>query len=108
MKSAVTDTGTTVEYDWDEKPGISNLLEFFHFFSDRPIDELVEEYGDGGYGTFKVAVAEAIVDGLAPIQERYRSMTDAEVDTVMHESAAEARKRAGAVMESVRERTGLN
>ena len=108
VKSAVTDTGSTVEYDWEQKPGISNLLEFFHFFTGRSIESLVDEYGDGGYGRFKIAVAEAIIDGLAPIQERYNSMSDADVDAVMEESGAEARKRAGEVMDSVRERTGLS
>lgn len=107
VKAAVTDTGSTVEYDWAAKPGISNLLEMFSFFTDRPIDALVVEYHDAGYGHFKVAVGEAIVEGLQPIQERYREMSDAEVTGVMTRSAETARERAEIEMTTVREKVGL-
>ena len=40
--------------------GISNLLELLAFFTGKPIDDLVGEYHDGGYGAFKAAVAEAV------------------------------------------------
>jgi len=107
VKGAVTDTGSVVEYDWEDKPGISNLLEMFSFFTDRPIDALVAEYHDAGYGHFKLAVGEAIVEGLQPIQKRYREMSDAEVIDVMTQSAETARERAEIEMTTVREKVGL-
>jgi tryptophanyl-tRNA synthetase len=107
VKSAVTDTGSEVAYDWDKKPGISNLLELFSFFSERSIPDLAGEYGSAGYGAFKIAVGEAIADGLRPIQEAYSSLTDSEVSRVMETSAAVARDRAEASMETIREKTGL-
>jgi tryptophanyl-tRNA synthetase len=107
IKSAVTDTGTDVLYDWDSKPGISNLLELFSVFSGRPIAELVAEYGAAGYGAFKMAAADAIGQGLAPIRARYEALDRSEVEKVMARGAEHARTRAEAEMESVREKVGI-
>jgi tryptophanyl-tRNA synthetase len=108
VKSAVTDTGTDVTYDWEMKPGISNLLEIFSFFSARSIDDLVDEHRTGGYGAFKVAVAEAVADGVKPIREAYEGMSDGEVATVMSDSAQRARVSADETMVMVREAVGLS
>lgn len=107
VKSAVTDSERYVEYDWDRKAGIANLLELFSFFSGRPIPALVEEYHDGGYGPFKAAVAEAVVEGLTPIRTRYKALDDAEVSRVMQKGALDARQRSEAEMQSVRRKVGL-
>jgi tryptophanyl-tRNA synthetase len=79
----------------------------FSFFSDRSIDDLVSEYRALGYGTFKIAVGEAVAEGLKPIRDAYEGMSDAEVGEVMASSAARARKMAERTMISVRERVGL-
>jgi tryptophanyl-tRNA synthetase len=107
VRSAVTDTGSEVVYDPDGKPGISNLLELFSFFSGRSIDSLADEYADAGYGTFKVAVGEAIAAGLGPIRERYESFDDEDVSMIMRRGAEEARDRTEIEMKSVREKIGL-
>ena len=108
VKSAVTDAGSEVENDRKAKPGISNLLEIFSTFDGRSIDELVSEYRTSGYGTFKLAVADAVVEGLRPIQEAYAGLADAEVDAVMKSSAERARGMAEVTMTTVRELTGLS
>ena len=107
VKAAVTDTGSDVVYDWEAKPGVSNLLELFSVFTGRPIPELVDEYSAGGYGVFKGAVADAIVEGLAPVREAYDALDDAEVAEVMARGAATARDRAETSMKTVRERVGI-
>ena len=107
VKAAVTDPGTDVAYDWEAKPGISNLLELFSVLAGRPIPELVDEYADTGYGTFKGAAAEAIAAGLAPIREKYENLDDAVVAEVMARGAATARDRAETAMKTVRERVGI-
>lgn len=107
IKSAVTDAGTEVAYDWETKPGISNLLEIASYFTGRSIDDLVEEHGSGGYGRFKVAVAEAVVEGVAPIRSAYEGMSDSETVAVMEDSAARARMSADETMTIVREAVGL-
>ncbi len=108
IKSAVTDTGTEVAYDRVNKPGISNLLEIFSYFSERSIDDLVEEYGTGGYGAFKIAVAEAVADGVKAIREAYEGLADDEVIEVMADSATRARASADHTMSEVRAAVGLS
>ncbi len=108
VKSAVTDTGTEVVFDWDTKPGISNLLELFSVFSGRPIADLAVEYGSAGYGTFKIAAAEAIAEGLAPLRSAYEALDDGEVEKAMARGSAEARDRAEAEMQSVWEKVGVS
>jgi tryptophanyl-tRNA synthetase len=107
VKAAVTDTGTEVAYDWETKPGISNLLELFSVFASRAIPDLVAEYAETGYGAFKIATAEAIAEGLAPVRAAYESLDDAEVEKVMARGAATARDRAEIEMRTVREKVGI-
>jgi tryptophanyl-tRNA synthetase len=108
IKSAVTDTGSEVVFDRDTKPGVSNLIEIFSYFTGRSIDDVVAECGSGGYGTFKTAVAEAVADGIKPIREAYEGMSDAEVSAVMTDSAERAKVSADQTMEVVREAVGLS
>jgi tryptophanyl-tRNA synthetase len=108
VKSAVTDTGTQVVYDRVGKPGISNLLEIFSYFSGRPIDDLMAEYGSGGYGVFKMAVAEAVAEGVKPIREAYLGLSDEEVVKVMADSAERATVSADRTLAEVRVAVGLS
>jgi tryptophanyl-tRNA synthetase len=107
IKVAVTDTGSEVSYDWESKPGISNLLEIFSHFTDRPIDDLVDEFGSAGYGHFKSAVAEAVAEGVRPIREAYEAISDAEASRVMEESASKASVSADATIALVKDAVGL-
>lgn len=108
IRSAVTDTGTEVLYDWGQKPGISNLLEIFSYFSGRAIEDLVSEYRTGGYGQFKVAVAEAVAAGIRPIREAFEGMSDSEVARLMAAGAERARGMADETMDEVRAAVGLS
>lgn len=107
VKSAVTDTGSDVRYDWEAKPGISNLLELLSVFVDRPISDVEADYAGSGYGVLKVAVAEAIVESLAPVRSAYEALDDSEVEKVMARGAAIARDQAEISMRSVRQRVGI-
>jgi tryptophanyl-tRNA synthetase len=107
VKAAVTDAGTEIGYDWEAKPGISNLLELFSVLAERPIAELVAEYAGAGYGVFKSDAADAIAAGLAPVRDAYEALDDAEVEKVMARGAATARDRAELSMRSVREKVGI-
>lgn len=107
VRSAVTDSGHEIEYDREEKPGISNLLEIMSQFTGRSIDELVADYHDTLYGHFKDAVADAVIEGLAPIRDAYLALDDADVEAVMRRGAEVARERAERSMASVRATMGL-
>jgi tryptophanyl-tRNA synthetase len=82
IKSAVTDSETSVRHDREAKPGISNLIEIYATVTDHTILAVEKEFADGGYGTFKGAVAEAVVEYLRPVQARFRELDAdrAEVD----------------------------
>jgi tryptophanyl-tRNA synthetase len=107
VRAAVTDPGSEVSYDWEAKPGISNLLEIFSFFSGRPIGDLASEYATSGYGTFKEAVADAVAAGVEPIRQAYPGITDTEVAEVMSSSAERGREMAERTMVAVRDAVGL-
>ena len=107
IKSAVTDSEPTVRYDWEAKPGISNLLEIMAACTGRGIDELAAEYADAGYGAFKEAVAEAVITELAPIRANYQNLNDAEVARVMNKGALDARTKAEGYQQQVRAAVGL-
>ena len=108
IMSAVTDSEPTVRYDPADKPGISNLLEIMSACTGRSIDDLVDEYGDGGYGAFKEAVAEAVIAELAPIRATYENLDDAEVARILQRGALDARTRAEGYQQEVRDAVGLH
>jgi tryptophanyl-tRNA synthetase len=109
VKSAVTDSDTAVRFDVEAKPGISNLLALLSVATGRAVPDLEAEYGTGGYGTFKGAVAEALVEYLRPTRERYQELAadPAELARLLAVGAARASEIADATMARVRAATGL-
>ena len=109
IRSAVTDSGRDVRYDREEKPGISNLLDILSATSGRPIPDLEAEYGSAGYGAFKSAVAESVVECLAPVRERYEALSadPGEIRSVLRRGAEKATVIAGPVLERVQQAVGM-
>ena len=70
VKRAVTDSIGEISYN-DEQLGLKNLLNIYSAFSNEQISEIVDKYSGQGYGKFKEDLAEVVVEGLAPIQERF-------------------------------------
>lgn len=93
IKSAVTDTGREVRLDEKEKPGISNLITIHSSASGRPIAEIESEFEGKGYGEFKTAVAEVVVEFLRPIRQRALDLLDDEPGllAILHDGASKAR-----------------
>jgi tryptophanyl-tRNA synthetase len=108
IKSAMTDSEPTVRYDPEHKAGISNLLEIMAACTGRSIDDLVGEFGGGGYGKFKLAVADALVETLTPIREQYEALDDGDVIKVLAAGAERAEIQAERYMREVRTAMGLN
>ncbi|MGZ4678015.1 MAG: tryptophan--tRNA ligase, partial [Acidimicrobiia bacterium] len=104
VKSAVTDSDTAVRFDPEAKPGVSNLLSLLSAATGRPVPDLEAEYGTSGYGTFKGAVAEALVEYLRPTRERYDELAadPAELARLLAVGAARASEIAEATMKRVR------
>jgi tryptophanyl-tRNA synthetase len=109
IKSAVTDSGSEVRFDPAEKPGVSNLLALYSAATGRTIPEAEAEFAGSQYGAFKVAVAEAVVESLRPLQARYAELAadPAELDRMLAIGAGKAGTIAAATMERVRAATGL-
>ncbi|HMF81703.1 MAG TPA: tryptophan--tRNA ligase [Acidimicrobiia bacterium] len=109
IKLAVTDSGTDIRYDPAGKPGISNLLEIHASVSGRGVAEIEAEFAGSGYGAFKSAVADAVVDALRPLQEAYTKLAadPAEVDRQLAIGAQKARAIAEPVLERARKAVGL-
>src|SRR6185312_3650746 len=73
FKTAVTDSGREVRRG-EDKPGITNLIDIMSVATGATPDEIEGQFADAGYGDFKQAVGEAVVELLAPIQERYAEL----------------------------------
>lgn len=69
FKRAVTDSETCVKYDPENKKGISNLMTIYSVASGKSFSEIENEFDGKGYGVFKPAVGEAVVEMLRPIRE---------------------------------------
>jgi tryptophanyl-tRNA synthetase len=109
FKAAVTDSEREVRYDPDAKPGISNLLEIMSVATGQPIAELEARFADGGYGTFKDAVGESVVELLTPIQERFESLRgdERELQRLLALGAEKARRTAEPTLDAMYERMGF-
>jgi len=109
VKSAVTDSGTEVSYDPAEKPGVSNLLEIYAAATGSDVDKAASTFDGQGYGAFKTAVADSLVELLTPVRERYEELAadPAELDRQLALGAEKARVIAGPVLERVRRAVGL-
>jgi tryptophanyl-tRNA synthetase len=109
VRSAVTDTGREVRFDVDDKPGISNLLTILSVATGKAVPELEDAYAGKGYGDFKGDVAEAVVELLAPVRDRFAALMDdpAGLQSVLAAGAERAGAVAAETMTTVRERIGL-
>ncbi|MFA5938001.1 MAG: tryptophan--tRNA ligase [Sinimarinibacterium sp.] len=109
IKRAVTDLGNEIRYDIDEKPGVSNLMSILAACTGQSFDAIVEQYNGQGYGKFKQAAADAVVDILKPMQAHYRDVR-ADVDglrRVLRAGAESASARADATLQRVHEVLGF-
>lgn len=106
IKRAVTDSGTTIEFD-DSRPAISNLLTIYQLLTGKTIDESVEHFSGKGYGAFKTELAEATVEFLRPFQERVKEFDDATLSGILDSGAEKARSIAGETLRDVYAKTGI-
>ena len=109
VKSAVTDSDAEVRFDPEAKPGVSNLLSLLSAATARAVPDLEAEYATAGYGTLKVATADALVEYLRPTRERYEKLAadPAELARLLAIGAERADEIATVTMDRVRAATGL-
>ena len=109
VKTAVTDSGTEVRYDPEQKPGVSNLIELLTVVTGDSIADVEARYDGSGYGRFKQDVGDALVELLEPIQQRYRQLRSdpGELERLLALGAAKAREASAPTLERMYERMGF-
>jgi tryptophanyl-tRNA synthetase len=108
FRRAVADSGREIVRR-EDKPGISNLIEVMAVARGTGPEDIEREFDGSGYGDFKTAVAEAVVDWLAPVRERYdelRADPDG-LERTLAEGADKARAIASGTLADVREAMGV-
>ena len=109
FKRAVTDCETAVKFDKVNKPGISNLLTIYCAATGKFMEESEAEFAGQGYGVFKPAVGEAVVELLRPIREEAeRIVTDkAYLESVYKTGAQRAQYLANKTLSKVQRKIGF-
>ena len=108
IMSAVTDSGSEVKYDVENKPGISNLLTIYASLKDISIEEAEKEFVGYRYGDFKKAVADVVVNELETFQKKYREILESKAyEKVLIEGAKKANEVANKTLNRVKKAVGL-
>ena len=107
FKRAVTDSEARV-YVGENKPGINNLIEIYSCITGKTADEVTAEFEGKGYGDFKVAVGEAVVEELRPVQEKYNMYISdkAQLEKIYKEGAEKAEYVARRTLQKVMKKVG--
>ncbi len=111
FKRAITDSDTEncVRYDREGKPGVSNLIDIYCAAAGRTIAEVEAEFAGQGYGTFKPAVGEAVVELLRPVREETeRLLADkGELERLMRQGADKAAAVSSRTLAKVQKKVGF-
>ena len=108
FKRAVTDSEAVVEYR-EGKAGINNLMTIYSIATGKSMDEITNEFAGRGYGDFKTAVGESVVELLRPIREKTAELLKQPdyLESVYKENALRAAALAERTMEKVRKKVGF-
>lgn len=80
IMAATTDSVGVINFDWDNQPGITSLLQILALITNTPQSDVNRQWvGKNRYGDFKKAVAEAVASFLTDFQARYNAISDAEL-----------------------------
>jgi tryptophanyl-tRNA synthetase len=107
VRRAVTDTESDVRYDPGQKPGVSNLLSILGAATGRTPQEAAAGYTQ--YGPLKADTADAVVELLRPVQERYTELAaePGATDAILRKGAGKAQQVAGATLARAQKAIGL-
>ncbi len=108
IMSAVTDSESSVKFDEQNKPGISNLMTIYSELTNKTIDEIELEFKEANYGTFKKAVADVLVNFLTDLQTKYKEVNDSGlIDKVLDEGREKSTAIAKKKYEEIRLKVGV-
>ena len=108
FKRAVTDLEAQVRYR-EEQPGIRNLIDIYSACTGKTPQEVEKEFDGKGYGDFKMAVGEAVIAQLAPMQEKYQEIIGEKsyLEGIMKENAEKAAYFANKTLRKVQKKIGF-
>lgn len=108
FKRAVTDSDGVVRAS-EDKPGVTNLMTIYSVFTGKDFEAIEKEFAGQGYGAFKEAVAQSVIEGLAPIQGEYKRILEDKdyVDGVLKQGAEQASRLADRMVAKVYKKIGL-
>ena len=108
FKRAVTDSENEIRYA-AEKPGISNLIDIYRATTGKSIEEVEKEFAGKGYGDFKLAVGESVVDVLKPLQDRVAELSKdkAYIDSIIKNNGERANYVANKTLRKVQKKIGF-
>ena len=109
FKKAVTDSENKVKFDPENKPGVSNLMQIYSAITNKSMDKIESEFDGKGYGDFKMAVANSVIDRLKPVQEKYKQILEDKdyLERIYTKGAENARKIASKTLEDVKQKIGI-
>jgi tryptophanyl-tRNA synthetase len=109
IRSAVTDSGSEVRFDPEEKAGVSNLLTIYSALTATSTSELEEQYAGKGYGDLKKDLADVVVDFVTPFRDRTLELLDdqAHLLAVLERGREQAHAVAQATLDDVNQRVGF-
>ena len=108
VMSATTDSVGVVNFDWDNQPGITSLLQILALLKGESQDAINRQWvGSTSYGDFKRAVAEAVESFLADFQSKLASIDDDALVTKLEESERAMREQSGRTLVDVQRAVGL-
>jgi len=109
FKRAKTDSDSSVRYDTENKAGVSNLMEMYSVATGKSFAEIESAFEGKGYGVFKPAVAEAIIELLRPIREKTQQLlSDAgELERIYRSGAERAAAAAEQTLVKIKDRVGF-
>lgn len=108
FKRAVTDSEACVRYT-DDQPGIKNLIDIFSACSGMTPEQIVADFEGKGYGDFKMAVGESVVNVLKPIQDRFYELQKdkAYIDSIIKNNAEKAQYYSNKTLRKVQKKIGF-
>ena len=109
IRSAVTDSGSEIRFDAENKPGLSNLLTIYSALTGRSVPDLEAAYAGRGYGELKKELADQVVDFITPFRDRTFELIEdrSYLDEVLRDGTARARAVAQATLRDVLDRVGF-
>ncbi|MBI2851137.1 MAG: tryptophan--tRNA ligase [Chloroflexi bacterium] len=108
LMRATTDSLKEIRFDGN-RPGVYNLLVIYELFSGKSRQEIEAHFDGKGYAALKKELGDVVVEGLRPLQERYRKLTadPSHIDSILADGADRARPMAEKTLALVKERVGL-